>query len=63
MPFTASLNGINQETFLANMRAPWFHGLSEMPQAIWLRRFGVISNGSPFTSKGAPSYSPLSGPF
>jgi hypothetical protein len=63
LPFTESLNGINQETFLASVRAPWFHRLSAMPQAIWLRRFGVISNGAPFTSKEAPSYSPPSGLF
>jgi hypothetical protein len=63
LPFTESLSGINQDTFLASVRAPWFHPLSEMPQATWLQCFGLISNGAPFTSKGAPSYSPPSGPF
>jgi hypothetical protein len=43
---------------LASVRAPWFRQLCAMPQAIWLRRFGVTSNGVPFTSRGAPSYSP-----
>jgi hypothetical protein len=63
LPFTESLNGAQQEPFLASVRAPWFQRLSEMPQAIWLRRFGCSSNGAPFTSREAPSYSPPSGPF
>jgi hypothetical protein len=57
-PFTESLRGTSQEAFLASVRAPWFLRLSAMPQATWLRRFGVISNKAPFTSKGAPSYYP-----
>jgi hypothetical protein len=63
LPFTDVLIGAEQEPFLASVRAPWFRKLSEMPQAIWLRRFGCSSNGAPFTSKEAPSYSPPSGPF
>jgi hypothetical protein len=62
-PFTESLNGAQQEPFLASVRAPWFRRLSEMPQAIWLRRFGCSSNGAPSTSREAPSYSPPSEPF
>jgi hypothetical protein len=61
LPFTASLCGTSQEAFLASVRAPWFLRLSAMPQATWLRRFGVISNKAPFTSKEAPSYSPPCG--
>jgi hypothetical protein len=34
-----------------------------MPQAIWLRRFGVTSNGAPCSSRAARSYSPPSVPF
>ena len=52
------LIGVQQEPFLASVRAPWFHQLSAMPQAIWLRRSGVVSNGAPFTSKAARSSSP-----
>jgi hypothetical protein len=63
LPSTGSLTGTSQEAFLASVRAPWFLRLSEMPQATWLRRFGVISNQVPFTSKEAPSYSPPSGLF
>jgi hypothetical protein len=59
-PSTAWLDGVRQEPFLANVRSPWFRQLSETPQAIWLRRFGVTSNGVPSTSKGAPSFSPPS---
>jgi hypothetical protein len=62
-PSTAWLNGVKQEPFLASVRAPWFRRLCEMPQAIWLRRFGVTSNKAPFTSKGARSYCPPSAPF
>jgi hypothetical protein len=62
-PSTGSLSGLQQETFLASVRAPWFHRLCELPQAVWLRRFGVVSNGVPFTSREAPSYSPPSDPF
>jgi hypothetical protein len=57
-PSTDWLNGVKQEPFLASVRAPWFRRLCAMPQAIWLRRSGVTSNRVPFTSKGAPSYSP-----
>ena len=57
------LIGVQQEPFLASVRAPWFRQLSAMPQAIWLRRSGVVSNGAPFTSKGAPSSSPPSEPL
>jgi hypothetical protein len=61
-PSTAWLTGAQQAPFLASVRAPWFQQLCAMPQAIWLRRSGVVSNGVPFTSKEAPSYSPPSGP-
>ena len=62
-PSTEWLTGVKQAPFLASVRAPWFQQLCAMPQAIWLRRSGVVSNGAPFTSKEAPSYSPPSGPF
>jgi hypothetical protein len=62
-PSTEWLAGAQQAPFLASVHAPWFHQLCAMPQAIWLRRSGVTSNGAPFTSKGARSYSPPSGPF
>jgi hypothetical protein len=62
-PSTEWLTGAQQEPFLASVRGPWFRQLCAMPQAIWLRRSGVVSNGAPFTSKEAPSYSPPFGPF
>jgi hypothetical protein len=62
-PSTEWRTGAQQEPFLASVRAPWFRQLCAMPQAIWLRRSGVVSNGAPFTSKEAPSYSPPSGLF
>jgi hypothetical protein len=61
-PSTEWLTGAKMEPFLASVRAPWFRRLCAMPQAIWLRRSGVASNKVPFTSKGAPSYSPPSAP-
>ena len=60
-PSIAFLLGAEQEPFLASVRAPWFRQLCAMPQAIWLRRSGVVSSGVPFTSKAAPSYSRPSG--
>jgi hypothetical protein len=62
-PCTESLAGAQQEPFLASVRSPWFRQLCAMPQALWLRRSGVVSNAAPFTSKEAPSYSPPLGPF
>jgi hypothetical protein len=62
-PSTEWLSGARQEPFLASVRAPWFRQLCAMPQATWLRRFGVASNGAPFTSKEALSYYPPSEPF
>jgi hypothetical protein len=35
--------GVQQEPFLASVRAPWFRQLCAMPQAIWLRRSGKRS--------------------
>ena len=61
-PCTEWLAGAKQEPFLASVRAPWYHQLCVMPQATWLRRSGVTSNGAPFTSKGAPSSAPPFGP-
>jgi hypothetical protein len=59
-PSTEWLHGVLQAPFLASVRAPWFCQLCAMPQAIWLRRFGVTSNQVPFTLREAPSYSPPS---
>jgi hypothetical protein len=61
-PSTEWLAGAQQAPFLASVRAPWFRQLCAMPQAIWLRRSGVTSNGVPFTSKGAHSCAPPFGP-
>ena len=53
-----SLSGITTEAFLESVRSPWSRRLSEVPQALWLRRSGTISNSAPFTSKGATSSCP-----
>jgi hypothetical protein len=56
LPSTESQSGLQREAFLASVRAPWFRRLCELPQAVWLQRSGVISNGASFTSKAAPSF-------
>jgi hypothetical protein len=61
--FTEDLDGTDQEKLLAVVESQWLQTLSEMPQAIWLRRFGTISNQAPFTSKAARGSSPLSAPY
>jgi hypothetical protein len=33
----------------------WSQALCALPQAVWLRRFGTISNTAPFTSRAAPT--------
>jgi hypothetical protein len=54
------LTGLQQADFLASVRDPWWRQLCALPQAIWLRRSGVVSNGAPFTSRTAPSFGPPS---
>jgi hypothetical protein len=58
--YTVPPNGTNQAELLASVRHQWYQTLSRMPQAIWLRRLGTISNRVPFTSKAAPGSFPLS---
>jgi hypothetical protein len=55
---TEWLNGLSQADFVENVRNPWWQRLCALPQAVWLRRSGTISNGAPFTSRTAPSCSP-----
>ena len=60
---TSPPSGPDQATFLGQIQRPWRQRLSEQPQAIWLRRFGCVSNAAPFTSRTAPSAcNPPSGP-
>jgi hypothetical protein len=59
-PFYVPVTGTSQEELLETVRSQWLRTLSAMPQAIWLRRFGTISNGAPFTSREATSSSPPS---
>jgi hypothetical protein len=54
---TKSPIGTSQANFLEQLRKPWRERLSALPQAIWLRRFGTISNQVPFTSRTAPGCS------
>jgi hypothetical protein len=58
--FTAPPNGTNQVELLGTVRHQWFQTLSKMPQAMWLRRFGTISNQAPFTLKGELGFYPPS---
>ena len=57
-PATAQQIGPGQESFVESIRNPYRRRLSEMPQATWLRRFGCNSGKVPFTTSGAPNYSP-----
>jgi hypothetical protein len=50
--------GPGQAIFVELIRNPYRRRLSEMAQATWLRRFGCNSGKVPFTTRGAPSYSP-----
>jgi hypothetical protein len=47
------LSGASQESWKADIRSHWSLALSKLPQAVWLRRFGTISNRAPFTSRAA----------
>ena len=49
-----------QAELLDNVQESWWQQLSALPQATWLRRFGVVSNRAPVTSRTAPSFSPAS---
>ena len=57
---TLPATGLNREKFLEQIRKPWQDRLCALPQAIWLRRFGCVSNGAPFTSRTAHSCYPPS---
>jgi hypothetical protein len=59
---TEPLSGLSQENFLQQIRKPWLARLSALPQAIWLRRLGTVSNQVPYTSKTAPGSFPPSQP-
>jgi hypothetical protein len=65
-PFLAPIRlhiGTSQVSFLEQLRKPWRERLSALLQAIWLRRFGTISNAAPFTSRTTPGSFPPSQPF
>jgi hypothetical protein len=47
------LNGVSQADWKDDIKSHWSQALSALPQAVWLRRFGTISNQVPFTSRGA----------
>jgi hypothetical protein len=40
------LNGANQESWKGDIRGRWSEAPSKLPQAVWLRHFGTISNPS-----------------
>jgi hypothetical protein len=58
LPYTALPSGIGPADWLANAGSQWSAQLSGVPQASWLRRFGTVSNGAPFTSRTAASSPP-----
>jgi hypothetical protein len=63
----AQLSGVSQDDWKADIQSHWLQALSKLPQAVWLRRFGTISNPVPFTSREArtsylPSRKPSSKP-
>jgi hypothetical protein len=51
-PSSASINELNDD-WKEDIKSHWLQALSVLPQAVWLRRFGTISNQVPFTSRGA----------
>ena len=53
---TELLAGVPQEAWKADIASHWSRALSELPQAVWLRRFGTISNQAPFTSREARTF-------
>jgi hypothetical protein len=53
-------NGLSTESLKETVRDSWLQALCGRPQAMWLRRFGTISNKAPFTSKGQPTCGPKS---
>jgi len=57
-PATDLQSGPTQAEFLEHVRSRWSQALCAMPQAIWLRRFGSITNQAPFTSRTRPSCTP-----
>jgi hypothetical protein len=56
------LNGVSQDDWKEDIRSHWSQALSKLPQAVWLRRFGTISNQAPFTSREAKTCIPPSKP-
>jgi hypothetical protein len=51
--------GPSVEDLKASVKSQWSQALCAKPEAMWLRRFGAISNQAPFTSKARPSCAPL----
>jgi hypothetical protein len=56
--YTGPPSGTERDTWLENVGSRWSEQLSGVPQASWLRRFGTVSNGAPFTSRTAVSSPP-----
>jgi hypothetical protein len=47
--------GILTANLQDGVKSRWSAALCEMPQAVWLRRFGTITNQAPYTSRTATS--------
>jgi hypothetical protein len=50
---TATQTGIKTANLPATVRDQWYRALCAVPQAVWLRRCGTITNKVPFTSRAA----------
>jgi hypothetical protein len=53
--YTELLRGMRLVDLKGSVAHQWSAALCAMPQAVWLRRFGTITNTAPFTSKGTPT--------
>jgi hypothetical protein len=48
-------DSMREVDWLENVRSQWLARQLAVPQDLWLRRYGAISGGAPFTKKGGPS--------
>ena len=58
--YSGKPSGTLQAELLASVRSRWSDHLLRVPQGLWARRFGQISNQAPCTSPTKTSYSPQS---
>ena len=56
--YTGKPGGTLRDELLVSVRNRWYDRLSKVPQGLWARRFGQISNQAPCTSPTATSFPP-----